>query len=97
MYRMSAPSHDDHTDHGDHTDDGDHVVAGPSRKWWAPLVGFIFAAAIVTGVGFAAAAAYETDAEREAKYAEEHSEDGEHGDKDEHGEEHSEDGDDHDE
>lgn len=49
------------------------------RPWYAGLIGFVFAALVITAVGLATAASYDNN---DDDHGSEHSEDGDHSDDD---------------
>jgi hypothetical protein len=53
------------------------------RPWYAGLIGFVFAALVLTAAGLATVASYDNDDTK----GEEHSDDAEHGGDDDHGDE----------
>jgi hypothetical protein len=55
------------------------------RPWYAGLIGFVFAALVLTAAGLATAASYDGDDDHDDTKGEEHGED--HGDDDDHDDE----------
>ena len=66
----------------------------PPAKWWAPLVGLVFALIVLGGVGAAAAVSMSDDKHEEHgdDHGDDHSEDGDHSDDEDHGDDHSDEG-----